>query len=156
FHSPFFILAGLDGSRPQRREGLDSMISIDRGGIYARMLVIPRDAPTTGAARQTLDRLEADAAGLAAQTRPEGVVGGVAPGEIEVNEAVREQSPLMRLALSLVTIIVLIPVLRSLTIPILAALINLLTVSASFGVLALLFDGSFLGGPGYVDATVIP
>jgi len=156
FHSPYFILAGLDGSSPQRREELGSLINIDRGGAYARMLVIPRDAPTTAAARQTLDRLEGDAADLAGKTGTEVVVGGVAPGEIEVNEAVREQSPLMRLALSLVTIIVLIPVLRSLTIPILAALINLLTVSASFGVLALVFDGSLLGGPGYVDATVIP
>lgn len=156
FHSPYFILAGLDGSEPQRREQLASLISIDRGGMYARMLVIPRDAPTTEAAKQTLYRLEGDAAGLAKKTDTEVVVGGVAPGEIEVNDAVRAQSPLMRLALSLVTILVLIPVLRSLTIPILAALINLLTVSASFGILALLFDTSLLGGPGYVDATVIP
>ena len=156
FHSPYFILAGLDGSGPQQREELASLISIDRGGMYARMLVIPHDAPTTDAAKQTLYRLEGDAADLAKKTDAEVVVGGVAPGEIEVNDAVRTQSPLMRLALSLVTIIVLIPVLRSLTIPILAALINLLTVSASFGVLALLFDTSLLGGPGYVDATVVP
>jgi RND superfamily putative drug exporter len=156
FHSAYFILAGLDGSSPQRRGELGSLINLDRGGMDARMLVIPRDAPTTDAAKQTLYRLEDDAADLAKKTGTEVVVGGVAPGEIEVNDAVREQSPLMRLALSLVTIIVLIPVLRSLTIPILAALINLLTVSASFGILALLFDGSLLGGPGYIDATVIP
>ena len=62
----------------------------------------------------------------------------------------------MRLALSLVSLLILIPVMRSLTIPLLAAVINLLTVSASFGVLALLFNGSLLGGPGYVDATVVP
>lgn len=156
FHSAYFVLAGLDGSRSQRRDELGTLININRGGMDARMLVIPRDAPTTDAAKRTLDRLEGDAADLASKTGTEVVVGGVAPGEIEVNEEVRGQSPLMRLALSLVTIIVLIPVLRSLTIPILAALINLLTVSASFGILALLFDGSLFGGPGYVDASVIP
>lgn len=156
FHSAYFILAGLDGSPPRRRRELGSLLNLNRGGMDARMLVIPRDPPTTDAARRTKDRLEADAAGLARKTGTEVVVGGVAPGEIVANEAVRDQSPLMRLALSLVTIIVLIPVLRSLTIPFLAALINLLTVSASFGILALLFDGSLLGGPGYVDATVIP
>jgi putative drug exporter of the RND superfamily len=58
--------------------------------------------------------------------------------------------------LSLVTIAVLIPVLRSLAIPFLAALINLITISASFGIVALLFDGSLLGGPGYIDAAVVP
>jgi putative drug exporter of the RND superfamily len=156
FHSAYFILAGLDGSRPRQRSQLGSLINLDRGGMNARMLIVPRDDPTTDEARQTKDRLEDDAADLARKTGTEVVLGGVAPGEIAVNDAVRDQSPLMRLGLSLVTLLVLIPVLRSLTIPLLAALINLLTVSASFGILALLFDGSFLGGPGYVDATVIP
>ena len=156
FHSAYFILAGLDGSPPRQRSQLGSLLNIDRGGMYARMLVVPRDEPTSEGARQTKERLEDDAADLADETGTEVVVGGVAPAEIDVNDAVRDQSPLMRLALSLVTLIVLIPVLRSLTVPLLAALINLLTVSASFGILALLFDGSLLGGPGYVDATVIP
>ncbi len=62
----------------------------------------------------------------------------------------------MRIVLSLVSLLILVPLLRSLTIPLLAALINLLTVSATFGMLALLFNGSLLGGPGYVDTTVLP
>jgi RND superfamily putative drug exporter len=156
FDSAYFILAGLDGSPPRQRSQLDSLINLDRGGMNARMLVVPTDDPHSDAARQTKDRLEGDAADLARETGTEVVVGGVAPLEIDVNDVIRDQSPLMRLALSLVTLLVLIPVLRSLTIPLLAALINLLTVSASFGILALLFDGSFFGGPGYIDATVIP
>jgi RND superfamily putative drug exporter len=156
FKSAYFVLAGLDGSRPRQRSQLGSLINLDRGGMNARMLIIPTDDPTSDGARRTKDRLEEDAARLARETGTEVVVGGVAPGEIAVNDAVRDQSPLMRLGLSLVTLLVLIPVLRSLTIPLLAALINLLTVSACFGILALLFDGSLLGGPGYIDATVIP
>ena len=156
FRSAYFILAGLDGSKPRQRSQLGSLINLDRGGMDARMLIVPRDAPTSAAAGRTKDRLEADAADLARETGTEVVVGGVAPAEIDVNDTVREQSPLMRLALSLVTLLVLIPVMRSLTIPLLAALINLITISASFGILALLFDGSLLGGPGYVDAAVIP
>jgi putative drug exporter of the RND superfamily len=155
FDSAYFILASLDGSRPGQRNQLVSLINLDRGGMDARMLVIPRDDPSSDQARETKDRLEADAEGLARKTGTEVVVGGVAPGEIDVNDAIRGQAPLMRIVLSLVSLLILIPVLRSLTIPVLAALINLLTVSASFGVLALLFDGSFLGGPGFVDASVI-
>lgn len=156
FNSAYFILAGLDGSRPRQRSQLGSLINIDRGGLDARMLVVPRDAPTSEGAQETKDRLEGDAEDLARKTGAEVVVGGVAPGEIDANNAIRDGAPGMRLALSLVTLLVLIPVMRSLTIPLLAALINLITVSASFGILALLFNGSFLGGPGYVDASVIP
>lgn len=156
FHSAYFILAGLDGSPSRQRRALGSLINIDRGGMDARMLVVPREGPTGDGIEATRDRLEQDAASLARQTGTEVVIGGVAPGEIDVNDAVRDQAPWMRLALSLVTLLVLIPVMRSLTIPLLAALINLITVSASFGILALLFDNSILGGPGYVDASVIP
>jgi RND superfamily putative drug exporter len=155
FDSAYFILAGLDGSPPRRRSQLGSLINIDRGGMDARMLVVPRDDPNSSDAQDTKNRLDDDAADLARRTGTEVVVGGVAPTEIDVNNSVRGKAPLMRLALSLVTLLVLIPVLRSLTIPLLAALINLITVSASFGMLALLFDGSLLGGPGYVDSTVI-
>jgi RND superfamily putative drug exporter len=156
FHSAYFVLAGLDGSRPRQRSQLGSLINIDRGGQDARMLVVPRDAPTSAGAQETKDRLERDTEGLARKTGTEVVLGGVAPSDIDVNEAIRDQSPPMRLALSLVTLLVLIPVMRSLTIPLLAALINLITVSASFGILALLFNGSLLGGPGYIEAGVIP
>jgi RND superfamily putative drug exporter len=156
FHSAYFILAGLDGSPPQQRAQLASVINLDRGGMDARMLVIPADPPTSDQARETKDRLEAEAEGLARRTGTEVVLGGVTPGEIDVNDAIRDQAPLMRIVLSLVSLIILIPVMRSLTIPIFAALINLITVSASFGLLSLLFDGSLLGGPGFVDASVIP
>jgi RND superfamily putative drug exporter len=156
FHSAYFMLADLDGTRSARRRQIVSLVNLDRGGSDARMLVIPADEAATDEARETKDRLEANAADLARKTGTEVVVGGVGPSQIDVNDSIRAAAPTMRLLLSLVSLIILIPVLRSLTIPLLAALINLITVSASFGVLALLFNGSLLGGPGFVDATVIP
>jgi len=155
FKSAYFVLASLDGSRPQQRQQLGFLINLDRGGTYARMLVIPRDGPTSAATADVKERLEEDADALAKQTGAEVVVGGVAPNEIEVNNSVREQALFIRLALSLVSLLILIPVMRSVTIPLFAAVINLLTVSASLGALSLLFDHSLLGGPGYVDTTVI-
>ncbi|HEY6549901.1 MAG TPA: MMPL family transporter, partial [Solirubrobacterales bacterium] len=156
FESAYFILANLDGIPPAQRNQLVSLINLDRGGMNARMLVVPTDEPTTDQARETRERLEVEAEGLAGRTGTEVVVGGVGPSEMDLNDSVREQAPLMRIVLSLVSMIILIPVMRSLTMPFIAALINLVTVSASFGVLALLFDGSLLGGPGFVDAGVIP
>jgi RND superfamily putative drug exporter len=156
FHSAYFILADLDGTRPAQRRQLVSLINLDRGGMDARMLVIPADGPGTDEVVETKDRLEAQAESLARETGTEVVVGGVTPNNIDLNKSFRDRSPLLRIVLSLVTLLILIPVLRSLTIPLLAALINLITVSASFGVLALLFNGSLLGGPGFIDASVIP
>jgi RND superfamily putative drug exporter len=156
FRSAYFVLASLDGAPPRQRAQLGSLLNVDRGGIDARLLVIPRDDPTSEKARETVARLKADAAVLARQTGTEVVVGGVAPADIDIDTSLRSQAPWMRVVLSLVTLLVLIPLLRSLTIPILAALINLITVSASFGVLSLLFNDSLLGGPGYVDTTVLP
>jgi RND superfamily putative drug exporter len=155
FKSAYFTLASLDGSPAAQRSQLVSLVNLDRGGMDARMLVIPRDESNSDQARETRDRLKGDAEELAHKTGTEVVVGGVAPGEIDINDAIRGQAPLMRIVLSLVSLLILIPVLRSLTIPVLAALINLLTVSASFGILSLLFDGSLLGGPGFIDAGVI-
>jgi putative drug exporter of the RND superfamily len=156
FRSAYFTLASLDGSDPARRSQLTSLLNLDRGGSNARMLVVTRDPPTSPDARAVKDRLETEAKALAHETGTEVVVGGIGPAEMDANREFRDQAPLMRVLLSLVSLIVLIPVLRSLTIPILAALLNLLTVSASFGLLALLFNGSLLGGPGYVDAIVVP
>lgn len=156
FKSGYFLLAGLDGSGEQRREQASFLVNLDRGGHHARMLVIPRDEPASGAGRETTDRLQAAADELARGTGSTVLVGGFGPAEDDVNTAIRDQSPMIRLALALVTFVILVPVVRSLVLPLLAALINVLTVGATFGLLSLLFNGSLLGGPGYVDTTVLP
>lgn len=156
FRSGYFVLAALDGSRPVRRDQLGFLVNLDRGGLAARMLIVPRDDPMSAVGEETRERLEEDAGDLARRTGAEVVVGGVGPAEIDTNHWLREQALILRLVLSLVTFLVLVPVVRSLTIPILAALLNLVTVSACFGLLSLLFDSSLLGGPGFIDVSVIP
>ncbi len=156
FRSDYFYLAGLDGSSPARREQASFLINLDRGGRDARMLVIPRYSPGSAGAEETRDRLQADAESLAHKTGTEVFVGGGASRQIDANHALRDRAPLLRLILSLVTFLVLIPVVRSLTLPLIAALVNLVTVSAAFGLLSLLFNDSLLGGPGYIDVSIIP
>jgi putative drug exporter of the RND superfamily len=156
FHSDYFVLAGLDGSKSPQRGQLSSLINLSHGGTHARMLVIPRDAPASDGARETKERLEEEVEDLARKTDAEVVVGGVTPLQFDIDEAFRSESPLLRLALSLISFLILVPVTRSLVIPAMAALINLLAVSASFGLVALLFNGSLLGGPGFVETTVVP
>ncbi|HEY5054130.1 MAG TPA: MMPL family transporter [Solirubrobacterales bacterium] len=156
FRSGYFYLAGFDGSPPARREQASFLISLDRGGRDARMLVIPRYSPGSAQSEETRDRLQGDADVLARQTDTDVFVGGGGSSQIDANHALRDRAPLLRLILSLVTFLVLIPVVRSLVLPLIAALVNLVTVSAAFGLMSLLFNGSFLGGPGYIDVSIIP
>lgn len=156
FDSSYFVLAGLDGSRPERRAQINSLISLDRGGQYGRMLVIPREESTSEVTRATKDRLEEATVGLGRRTGTEAALGGVAPATIDADHALRVEALDLRLALSLVSFLILVPVVRSLILPLVAALLNLLAVSATFGLLSLLFNSSLLGGPGFVDSTVIP
>lgn len=156
FRSGYFYLAGLDGSDLDRRDVTNFMIDLDRGGHTARMMVIPRHPITTAEGRQTFARVSDEARQFGKATGTEAVVGGLTASQVVIDQTLRDRTALARFAMMLVTLLILIPVLRSLAIPILAAFLNLLTVSASLGVVALLFNSSLLGGPGYVDSSVIP
>lgn len=156
FHSGYFYLAGLDGSKPSRRDVANFMIDLGKGGHTARMMVIPRHSITTPQGRQTFERVRDDALAFARGTGTGTVVGGLTASQVVIDQTLRDRTALARLAMMLVTLLVLIPVLRSLIVPIVAAFLNLLTVAASLGIASLLFNGSLLGGPGYVDSSVIP
>jgi RND superfamily putative drug exporter len=61
------------------------------------------------------------------------------------------------LLLSCQSFVLLAIVLRSLVLPLVAVALNLLTIGATMGVLALLFEGRspILGGPGYIDTLAL-
>jgi RND superfamily putative drug exporter len=156
FDSGYYYLAGLDGSPPERRNQVGFLVNIAEGGSAARMLVVPTAAAASDGAKKTEERLTADADRLAREADAPVVVGGLSPALVELDSALRDQTPLARLVLSLVTIVILLFVTRSLPLPVIAALLNLLTVSVTFGILSLLFNDSLLGGPGFVDSSVVP
>ncbi len=156
FRSGYFYLAGLDGSSQGDRDVVTFMIDVAQGGHTARMLVIPRHPITTSEGRRAFDRVRSDARDFAESTGTDAVVGGLMASQVVLDESLRGRTTLARIAMMLITLLVLIPVLRSLTIPVIAAFLNLLTVSASLGIASLLFDSSLLGGPGYVDSSVLP
>jgi RND superfamily putative drug exporter len=156
FRSPYFFLAGLDGSRPSRRSGTSLLINLEHGGTAARLFVIPESAPDDPRTLALGEQLQRQGAALARETGTDVAVGGIPANLADVNAYTRARAPLLRLALSLVTVLILLAVTRSLAIPIVAAFLNFVAVAASFGLLSLLFGTSLLGGPGYVDALVIP
>jgi RND superfamily putative drug exporter len=156
FDSGYFYLASLDGGSAESRRKAGFLVSLERGGHTARMLVIPRHAPTEAGAAETRERIEDDAELLAQRTGTDVVVGGLSAVVPDLDSTFSSQSTNARIAMALVTVVILLLVLRSLPMAVIAALLNLLTVATTFGILALLFDGSLLGGPGYVDTAVVP
>ena len=156
FHSGYFYMASLDGSKSDRHRQAAFLINLNRGGLAARMLIVPRYQGGSDQVQALRDRLRRDVDQLAQTTDSKAYVGGIAADQLDLNAFYRDAGPLLRIALMLVSLLVLIPVLRSLLMPIVSALINLVTVAASFGLMSLIFNGSLLGGPGYVDSAAIP
>jgi RND superfamily putative drug exporter len=155
FRSGYLYLASLDGAEAEKRSQAGRAISVDRGGLAARMLVIPKEGPLSEDTVAVRERLQGYADDLATTTASEVAVGGPVANLLDYDDAVRDGIPLAILLLSFVTVVTLVPVIRSLTLPLVSALLNVITVGAALGALALLFDNSLLGGPGYVDTASV-
>ena len=134
-----------EGDRPRQRRP---------GGDAARHLPLrastrPARSPSTSSSTTT-PRRSADEAGLddRRRRRRRATLN-------DYSRVTRERIPLVVAAITLVTFLVLVLVLRALPLAAIAVGLNLATVGVAFGVLTLLFnvpDGWPLGGHTYVDA----
>ncbi|HEX8688779.1 MAG TPA: MMPL family transporter, partial [Solirubrobacterales bacterium] len=154
FDSGFYVLAALDGARPALRERAAAAVDLD-GGQAATVLVISRHTFNTRGSIALHDRLEDEAADLA---REANLSTGVAGGAAQLNDyssVTRARIPLVVAAITLVTFLVLVWVLRALPLAAIAVGLNLATVAVAFGVLTLLSslpESWPLGGREYIDA----
>ena len=155
FGSGYAVLAALDGiASPVQRNALADVISLDHGGRAARLLVIPKtgpNAPETAALYRSLGR------SLEKLERKADVAtgrSGTGAELVSFERIIGERFPLIVLALSLATWLMLVVLFRSIVLPMVAVALNLLTVGAAFGLLALLFElpGDILGDAGFIDA----
>jgi putative drug exporter of the RND superfamily len=151
--SGYFVLAALDGSRagPRTQAGLN--VNLEGGGQAAKVTVVPTTGPNAPGTAALRDRLAADLPRLADRLDAEVALGGVAAQVTDYRRVLGDRLPVLILALSVVTVLVLVLVLRCLLLPVISVVLNLLTVGASFGLVALCFEGAtpLLGGPGWAD-----
>ena len=153
--SGYAALAAVETAPDQQRTAAGFAVNVDRGGSAARVVVIERENPVRDG-NPLRQRLERDADRVAAATGMDVAVGGAAATLQDFDTATMERLPLLILALVVATYLVLIPILRSLLLPLVAVVLNVLTVGAAFGVLVLCFQGSApLGGPGFIDAIMV-
>jgi putative drug exporter of the RND superfamily len=155
FNSGYFVLSALDGAPRGKRQQAASTIDLGRGGQAAAILVIPRSTFNTEGSIALYDRLRRDAADFSAST---GMYAGVTGGAAQLTDyanVTRAAIPIVVIAITIATFLVMLIVLRAVVLAALAVLLNLCTVGVAFGVLTLLFDvpaGYPLGGHSYVDA----
>jgi RND superfamily putative drug exporter len=155
FNSGYFVLSALDGAPPGNRERAASTIDLNHGGQAASVLVISRYSFNTPGSIRLNKELDGAAGELGQDANLEtGVAGGAAQLN-DYSHITRERIPFVIAAITLVTFLVLIVVLRAIPLAAIAVGLNLLTVGVAFGILTLLFHVPKdwpLGGHNYVDA----
>lgn len=155
FDSGYFVLSALDGAPPARRDQAAQSIDLKRSGQAAAMVIVS-DHTFNTAPSEALDHRLAHLANLFGQKAnlQTGLTGGPAT-LTDYNQITRTRVPAVILAMTLVTFLALVVILRAVILAALAVLLNLMTVGVAFGVLVLLFHvpaGWPLGGHDYVDA----
>ena len=145
------MLTALDGTVPSTREQIEQVVNVDSGGQTVRMLVVPASgrAPRRPGASAIACR---GAAGPGSRQRHQVGVGEGAQALADYTDATMTRLPWLVGALSIVCILMLILVVRSLLLPIVAVALNLLTIAAAFGALQIFFGLNLLVGPRYIDA----
>jgi RND superfamily putative drug exporter len=144
-------LAAIDAADPSDRNRAGLVLNVDEGGHTGRIVVVPKTGIRDPATRELNQRLRHASHELARQTGAQVRVGGFAAGYREYNDRTRDRIPLIVVALAAMTFVVLVPLLRSVVLPLVAVVLNIATVGVTFALMALLFNTGFLGGPGFTD-----
>ncbi|MFB6723446.1 MMPL family transporter [Kribbella sp. NPDC056345] len=125
-------------------------------GKIATVLAFPKSAPQDAATSELVQRLRDDTLpALEAQTRANYLVGGATAAADDFSSAVSKRLPIFVLVVVGLSALLLMAVFRSILIPLKAAVLNLLSIGASLGVITLVFQQGWLGAqPGPIEAFV--
>ncbi|HEX8646202.1 MAG TPA: MMPL family transporter [Thermoleophilaceae bacterium] len=149
----YVVLAGVGSSSVAERNQAGMVVNADRGGDTARVYVLPRYFAADERNGELRDRLIERADALGGELGFQTAVGGLAGQYVEFERGAAAYIPALIAALSAVTFLLLVVILRALVLPAVAVLLNIVIVAASFGALKLLFQGDspLLGGPGLLE-----
>jgi X-X-X-Leu-X-X-Gly heptad repeat protein len=152
FDSGYFVLAAISGARPADRNQASFAVNLERGGSAGQITVVAKQPIESPSTQELGADLKASATDFAAATGTEAAVGGPAGSLADFRSETASRIWPVIGGLALAAVLLLVVLLRSVVLPVVAVAFDLLTAAATFGVLALLFDGSApLGGPGYLD-----
>ncbi|WP_350279970.1 MMPL family transporter [Kribbella sp. HUAS MG21] len=125
-------------------------------GKVATVLAFPKSAPQDAATSDLVQRLRDDTLpALESQTRATYLVGGSTAAADDFAAAVSKRLPVFVLVVVGLSALLLMAVFRSVLIPLKAAVLNLLSIGASLGVITLVFQQGWFGAQaGPIEAFV--
>ena len=128
---------------------------VDTAAGVATLIAFPTTSPQDGATLATVDRLRSDVLppvleGSASRAH----VGGQTATWADIGAQVNRRLPLFISAVILLSFLLLMVVFRSLLVPLKAALLNLLSIGAAYGVLVMVFQWGWGKGLIGLEATV--
>ncbi|NED99314.1 MMPL family transporter [Phytoactinopolyspora halotolerans] len=157
-NGPLLLAADISGSDAAALESVAQQIASTEGvasvsppvlneaGDTAVFTVIPTTGPQDDATADLVHTLRDDVVPVATDgTGLEIYVGGITATNIDSTDNVVDRLPLLIGGVVLLSMVLLLVAFRSIAIPITAAVMNLLSVAAAYGVVALALDGGWFG-----------
>jgi putative drug exporter of the RND superfamily len=168
FNGPLVLSAELDGATVADLEPLVDALEADPGvqavapvlpndtGSAAVVRVIPTTAPQAEATTELVHRLRDDVIPTALTDVPgaEVHVGGQAAMFIDMSDRISSRLPWFIGAVIVLSVALLMMVFRSIAVPLKAAVMNLLSIGAAYGVIVAVFQWGWLKGLVGVEETV--
>jgi putative drug exporter of the RND superfamily len=133
---------------------------INPAGNVATISVYPRSSPQAYATTQLVQRLRSTVVPpISARTGITVYVGGVTAGSVDFATVLGHKLPLFIGVVVLLSALLLLVVFRSIVIPLQAAIMNLLSIGASLGVIVAIFQWGWLGSligvqPGPIESFI--
>lgn len=126
-----------------------------RDGEMATITVIPKTSPQDEATTELLDRLRQETVPAATAGTPlEVSIGGNAPAFVDFSTKVAERLPVFIAMVIGLSVLLLLIAFRSLWIPLISAVFNLMSVAAAYGVITAVFQDGIGAGLIGVDAPI--
>lgn len=137
FTSPYLVVAALQGTRPLARDTINTIVDSGTGGNVGQIVVLPNVATNSPQQDEVVSDVRALVANFAKQNRFDAAAGGAAGELVDYKNAMAARVPIIILALCLITYLLLVPILRSIVLPAIAVLLNVLTVTVAMGIVTI-------------------
>jgi RND superfamily putative drug exporter len=131
----------------------------NEAGDTAVLTAVPTTSPQDEATEQTVDRLRSDvlpavADSTGAGARADALITGQTAAFVDVSARLTERLPVFIAAVVLLSFVLLTIVFRSVLVPLKAALMNLLSIGAAYGVIVAVFQWGWAKSLIGLDATI--
>lgn len=153
--SPYLTMALLSAAPTDQKRNLGLVLNEANGGDATRTYIFTRELPTDKSIAPFNERVTASTEGLSKKLDAEVVVGGPGRTFLDYDRFTSQRIVWLLAILSIASFLFLLVVFRSVLLAFKAVVLNLLTVGAAMGLVALLYGGSepLFGGPGWMEAT---